>query len=649
MTKQPTTTTPPPRTITSQRRRRTLTWIALTASLLVLAGASTAHAGTYVINNCPSAPTPNGDPGPWTIFGSPQTSKGGCGEESGGWVGPRGGSMGYATADGVQVTVPAGSGITIQQAKEWWSVPHEISGAENYALAIANGSIIGEYTTPAEWKTAPAVYALPSTTTTFTLEDFCSDSLGGTNCTFGGGLNPDLQLYGSQLTLADDRLPTGKVTGGALAGTQPLSGTQSLAYTAEDTETGVRAVRLLIDGQPGASNDYLPQCPYNNFQACPASEVSTISWNTASVPDGQHTIEAIVENAAQNTNTFYDAAITTQNAPVNNTPPTITTTGQPVTGATLTAQPGIWSTPAGAGTVTYGYQWQDCSGEGDACQAIPDAQNTSYTPASSDIGHTLTVTVTATDNDGQNSIQSSPSNPVLSAAGSLDAPPSPGTSPGASSSTTEVGAPNGTSAAETAVIHLEGNHVISRTFAKRAFKLTGRLTDSQDTPITGATLDVLQQIAGTNTLSLLKHTTTSLTGAFTVAIPAGPSRRIEFAYRAYTGDASYAATATVTETVNASVQLHIRAYDTSPTTIVLSGQVSGPIPPQGTLVELLVYYHGYWEPFRTPHTNQHGSFHATYQFQGAIGRFPFKAEIPPGQASFPYTRGYSHTIDFTTG
>ena len=50
--------------------------------------------------------------------------------------------------------------------------------------------------------------------------------------------------------------------------------------------------------------------------------------------------------------------------------------------------------------------------------------------------------------------------------------------------------------------------VAPRRLSPSAFKLTGRLTNSQSQPIADATLDVLQQIAGTSTLTLIAHTTT---------------------------------------------------------------------------------------------------------------------------------------------
>jgi hypothetical protein len=634
--------------------RSMLVSITLIASFTALVMASIAHAGTYAIDNCPSAPTPNGDPGPWVIFGGGQQSKASCSAGAGDWIGPRGASMSPNSFDGVQVTVPAGSTVTIREARVWWSVPHQTSGADNFAIAYANGGEVGASKTPPEWTSAPDVIVLPSTTTTLKVTDYCSNDDAGQPCNFAS-LSPNLQLYGSQLTLADSRLPSGKVTGGGLTSTGAISGTQSLAYEAEDIDTGVRLARLLIDGQQVTTNDYLADCPYTNFLACPASESDTINWNTATVTDGQHNIQAVVQNAAQNTSTFYDTTITTHNAPINTSIPMIITP-QLVVGTALSTEPGDWTAPNGAGSITYSYDWEDCDAQGNNCQAIPGARNANYTPAPSDIGHTLRVIVTATDNDGSSSATSSASSVVLASSNSLGALPGPGTgsAPGPSASTAAgvagVGAPNGTPAVETAVLHLGIASKVSKPFAKRALKITGRLTNTAGNPIAGASLDVLQQIAGSSTLQLVKHAKTSSGGAFSVSVPAGPSRRIEIAYRAFTGDPAYTTTATVVETVSAGVLLSIAPHNTNPTgTIVLKGRVSGPIPRQGAIIELLVHYHGEWVPLHVSlRTNRHGSFHVAYKFQGAVGRFPIWAKVPSGQAGFPYGRGSSNIINVTT-
>ena len=101
------------------------------------------------------------------------------------------------------------------------------------------------------------------------------------------------------------------------------------------------------------------------------------------------------------------------------------------------------------------------------------------------------------------------------------------------------------------------------------------------------------------------------------SVPAGPSRTIAVAYRAFSTDAAYAAMARIIESVQAGVQLGISPRRTgSEGTITLTGRVLGPVPPQGVIVDLLVHYRGRWEPFRTPRTDAAGHFTVVYQFRG---------------------------------
>ena len=83
-------------------------------------------------------------------------------------------------------------------------------------------------------------------------------------------------------------------------------------------------------------------------------------------------------------------------------------------------------------------------------------------------------------------------------------------------------------------------------------------------------------------------------------------------------------------------------------TITLTGRVLGPVPPQGVSVDMLVHYRGHWEPFRTPRTDAAGRFTVVYQLKGALGRFPFRAEVPPSQAGFSFGRGLSGVVDVVT-
>jgi hypothetical protein len=223
--------------------------------------------------------------------------------------------MGPNTSAGVSIAVPAGSGITIQKARVWWSVPNSVSGATTFAVAGTNAGTIGAAGTPLDRTATPDDFVLPSTSTSFTLTDYCSSDDYSNGCTFGGGEDPILELHGAQLTLADPNPPAGVVTGGGLAGDGTVSGRQSLAFNAADGGSGVRLVQLLVDGRVGATNDYVAQCPYQNFAACPAAMSDQIAWNSATVGNGPHEVALRIVNAAQVSATVDDHDITVHNPP----------------------------------------------------------------------------------------------------------------------------------------------------------------------------------------------------------------------------------------------------------------------------------------------------------------------------------------------
>jgi hypothetical protein len=180
--------------------------------------------------------------------------------------------------------------------------------------------------------------------------------------------------------------------------------------------------------------------------------------------------------------------------------------------------------------------------------------------------------------------------------------------------------------------------------------LQGTLTDAQGAAIAGATLDVLGTTGAAGQQTLLGRIATAADGTFTAHLSPGPSRRIVIAYRAFTGAADYSAQAELSETVKAAVTLHITPRRTGPGgTITLTGRVAGPLPRRGVVVELLVHYRGAWEPFRDARTDARGGFHVRYQFQGALGRFPFRAQVLGEQSGFPYATGVSRVVDVQSG
>jgi GH25 family lysozyme M1 (1,4-beta-N-acetylmuramidase) len=81
--------------------------------------------------------------------------------------------------------------------------------------------------------------------------------------------------------------------------------------------------------------------------------------------------------------------------PLLSSPPTIV--GPPEAGELLAAVPGTW---VGGKPLTFTYQWRQCDAAGANCTAITGATAESYLPASTDVGHSLKVVVTATSATG---------------------------------------------------------------------------------------------------------------------------------------------------------------------------------------------------------------------------------------------------------
>jgi hypothetical protein len=388
--------------------------------------------------------------------------------------------------------------------------------------------------------------------------------ISGQACDEGGsnGAWSLVQVWWANFLLANESTPTGTGVGGTLLSPN-AEGTAELTLDAADPGgPGVYVVIVQIDDKAvsastpntnggrcvavGASGGALM---FDYSQPCPASESVDLPINTAPLPNGQHTLKVVVQDAAGNSAVVYDGTITTKQPSSN----------------------------------------------------------------------------------------------------SLGAMPGPGTTAGSSAATAASG-PNGTTASRTAQLRLGVRSRITRPYARRALLLGGRLLDGQGQPIGGATLDVLQRISGSPTWTIVGHAKTGPHGTFAARVPGGPSRSVQIGYRAFSSDAGYAAVGKIAETVRAGVELAVSPRRTgSEGAITLSGRVLGPVPPQGVVVELLVHYRGQWEPFRDPRTDSHGRFDVGYQFQGGVGRFPFRALVFGGQSAFPFVTGESGSVDVTTG
>jgi hypothetical protein len=107
-----------------------------------------------------------------------------------------------------------------------------------------------------------------------------------------------------------------------------------------------------------------------------------------------------------------------------------------VAGSTLTTSDGTWG---GSPAPTLAYQWQDCDSNGANCTPIPGATAASYVLGSSDVGSTVEVTVTATNDAGAASVVSAPTTVIASTPANTAAPTIAGDAVQGSTLTASVG------------------------------------------------------------------------------------------------------------------------------------------------------------------------------------------------------------------
>ena len=422
--------------------------------------------------------------------------------------------------------------------------------------------------------------------------------------------------------------------GQSLPGAAELPYGGGSAYTATETWTlpqGARDFEAYVNCSTDRSS---PTCDFADSTAVPALANITISLEDDTPPTVEDVSGPLAAAAAADTHVAGSQSISFTGSDA----------GSGVHTATLTLSP----LSGGASYVhTFDFSGECAYDSWNACPLTETVSGfTVNTDALADGAYAASLAVTDAagnvTNDALGSITVSNAAATVSSLGAL---PGPGTT---SSATGPAGGPNGSGASEGAHLQLGVRSPISRTYAKRALRVTGRLLTAQGLPIAGASLDVLQQVDRA-TLELIGRARTGSDGTFVASVPGGPSRTVEIAYRAFSTDTGYAAVAKLAESVAAGVQLGVSPRRTSSEgEITLSGRVLGPVPSQGVVVELLVHYRGHWEPFRDPRTDSRGRFRVVYQFQGGIGRFPFRAVVFGSQGDFPFAPGASRAVDVTT-
>jgi hypothetical protein len=162
-------------------------------------------------------------------------------------------------------------------------------------------------------------------------------------------------------------------------------------------------------GEPTSFAYQWYRCNASGANCAPIAGQTNTSYTTVQADQG-NTLRVLVE-ATTGGPTAVGRVVTNATAPVggagpqNTVKPSITGTAQ--AGQTLTATTGTWVSPNGS-PITYAYQWQQCNAQGQQCVNIQGANQQTYTVQQSNVGSTLVVVVSATNNQGTQSASSNP-------------------------------------------------------------------------------------------------------------------------------------------------------------------------------------------------------------------------------------------------
>ena len=209
--------------------------------------------------------------------------------------------------------------------------------------------------------------------------------------------------------------------GGSTPATSAQTGTVTTEPAGAPTNTALPAISgSLVEGQSlsastgswtGSPTSYAYQWEVCNTAGASCSNATSATKSSYKLPAGDvgDTVRVVVTATNASGSTPATSAATATVLPV---PPTNTglptTTGLATEGQTLSANVGTWTgSPA-----SFGYKWEDCNTAGESCSTIASATASTYKIASTDVGHTLRVIVTATNAGGSTPATSAPSTTV---------------------------------------------------------------------------------------------------------------------------------------------------------------------------------------------------------------------------------------------
>lgn len=166
-------------------------------------------------------------------------------------------------------------------------------------------------------------------------------------------------------------------------------------------------------GGPTAFSYQWYRCNASGANCGPIGGQTNTSYTTVQADQG-NTLRVLLEATTAGP-TAVGRVVTSATQPVGGAGPQNTAkpaiTGSAQASQVLTASNGTWVSPNGS-PITYTYQWQQCNAQGQQCASIPGATQQTYTLQQSNIGSTIAVVVSATNNQGTQSATSNPTGVV---------------------------------------------------------------------------------------------------------------------------------------------------------------------------------------------------------------------------------------------
>lgn len=141
-------------------------------------------------------------------------------------------------------------------------------------------------------------------------------------------------IYASTVTITENTAPTLSVdtSFGAWGDAAWLKGTQQVRVASATDATGIKALRLLVDGQQVAVDNRT--CDFTYTVPCAAASGVTLSFDASQLAEGQHTMTVQAVDAANNVTTSAAKIITVDDAAPSTPSVASQSSANPATGST---------------------------------------------------------------------------------------------------------------------------------------------------------------------------------------------------------------------------------------------------------------------------------------------------------------------------